>query len=362
MVTTCTAQKTPLGATADIPIKTLNRVEILVSLGVTIEMGKDKDKDHKDKDHKDKDKKDKDKDKDRNDKKDKDHKDKDKKDKDKDKKDKDHKDKDKKDKDHKDKDKKDKKDKEKKDEEKEKGKDEDKGKERHRDEYDVPSHGAPLDNPQSAHDQWSSPPFTPPSFEANREGAPGIPPIIPPLPNPEHGAPLQNVAPGFPSAPQSHTDQTTVAPPSGYRVPLTTTSPFPEPAVTGSPVSYDLNGSPLFVGSALCENSVHPCKIGPHLQPFASIAFGGVEEPHHGRFDLLPFVPQTMEWVHASYGQMPPGRRPIEGGYELNGAKLYHGLALVNGVKVPGKTGEHLGACNVPFGGVEVAMTEYEIL
>ncbi|KNZ81914.1 hypothetical protein J132_10193 [Termitomyces sp. J132] len=69
-----------------------------------------------------------------------------------------------------------------------------------------------------------------------------------------------------------------------------------------------------------------------------------------------------MEWVHTSYGQIPPGRRPIEGGYEEHGAKLYHGLALVNGVKVPGKTSEHLGACNVSFGGTEVTITEYEIL
>ncbi|KAG5644380.1 hypothetical protein DXG03_008608 [Asterophora parasitica] len=132
-------------------------------------------------------------------------------------------------------------------------------------------------------------------------------------------------------------------PPSGYRVPLTTDSEFPDPSVTGPPVTFDADGeSPIFIGSALLENSVHPCKIGQHLQPFVSVAFGGGEYGPEGRYDLLPFNPDTMEWVATSYGQIPEGRRPIEGGYEDHGAKLYHGLAEVDGVKVPGKTAEHL--------------------
>jgi hypothetical protein len=70
-----------------------------------------------------------------------------------------------------------------------------------------------------------------------------------------------------------------------------------------------------------------------------------------------------MEFVPTAYGKIPPGRRPIEGGYEEFGLKLYHAVASINGVRVPGKTGEHLGACNVPFGGNEVIVTDnYEIL
>ncbi|KAF5381990.1 hypothetical protein D9615_004325 [Tricholomella constricta] len=309
---------------------------------------KHKDKKDKDKgkDNGKKEKKDKDKDKDKKDKKDKD---KDGKDKDKDKKDKD-----------KDKDKKDK-DKDKSKDGKEKGdskdsKDKDK-KEKSRDGKDASDtkdgYGhtvgggytgqsfaqAPMDQ---GYGQFSSPPFVPPSFEANRAVNPGDP--------------------GFPSPP-SYGSNEPAAPPSGYRVPLTTTSPFPEQVVAGEPVCYDGDGvSPIFIGSALFANSVHPCKIGPHLQPFASVAYGGVEHGHEGRYDLLPFIPQTMEWVHTSYGQIPPGRRPIEGGYEETGEKLYHGLVTLNGVKVPGKTGEHLGACNVSFGGSEIAITEHEIL
>ena len=72
------------------------------------------------------------------------------------------------------------------------------------------------------------------------------------------------------------------------------------------------------------------------------VPYGGTEWEHHGRYDLLPFRPDTMELVPASDGKVPYGRRPVEGGYEENGAKLYHALAVVSGVKVPGKTGEHL--------------------
>ena len=145
--------------------------------------------------------------------------------------------------------------------------------------------------------------------------------------------------PHSPSFPSIHQDP----PPSGFRVPLTTTAPFPDPGQAGQPPFCDADGvSPIFIGSALLNGSVHPCKIGPHLQPFALVPYGGAEYSHHGRFDLLPFRPDQMEFVHTSHGVIPTGRRPIEGGYEEDGSKLYHAVAVVNGVRAPGKTGEHL--------------------
>ena len=138
--------------------------------------------------------------------------------------------------------------------------------------------------------------------------------------------------------------------------------PFPTQQA-GPPVVYDADGqTPVFIGSALFERAVHPCKIIPSFQPPARVAYGGGEHEHRGRFDLLPFNPNTMEWVPASHGQLPPGRRPVEGGYEENGEKLYHALAVVQGVRVPGKTGAHLGGANVPFGGGEHTVEKYEVL
>jgi len=171
------------------------------------------------------------------------------------------------------------------------------------------------------------------------------------------------------------------APPSGFRIALTATGPFPDPQTLGQPPCYDADGSPIYIGSALLDNSVHPCKIGKHLQPYAAVPYGGAEYGHHGRYDLLPYRQDQMEFVPTSYGRIPPGRRPIEGGYEDHGTKLYHAVALINGIRVPGKTAEHLsvfslylnhpfyqldvfrGGCNVAFGGAEhVIKSNYEIL
>jgi len=152
--------------------------------------------------------------------------------------------------------------------------------------------------------------------------------------------------PGFQQQPipPPYVPQQPSPPPSGYRVPLTTQAAFPlDNNQTGPPAFVDADGiSPIFVGSALMETSVHPCKIGPHLNPFASVPYGGGEYAHQGRFDLLPFRNDQMEWVRTSGGMIPPGRRPIEGGYEEDGNKLYHAVGVVSGVKIPGKTGEHL--------------------
>ncbi|THV03235.1 hypothetical protein K435DRAFT_716027 [Dendrothele bispora CBS 962.96] len=151
-------------------------------------------------------------------------------------------------------------------------------------------------------------------------------------------------------------------PSSGYRVPLMTGSSFPH-GQAGQPPFNDLDGSPVFVGSALFEKSVHPCKIAPNLSSPCLVPYGGGEHLHNGRYDLLPFDSNTMEWVSTSYGQVPQGRRPVEGGYEEDGAKLYHAAAVVNGIKVPGKTGTHLRGANVSFGGGEhVIQDQYDIL
>jgi hypothetical protein len=141
-------------------------------------------------------------------------------------------------------------------------------------------------------------------------------------------------------------------PASGDRFALTTTGPFPTQQAGPHPC-IDADGSPVFIGSALFysntgpstggrPDSVHPCKIAPHLTPACRVPYGGGEHEHHGRYDLLPFVPQLMEWVLASRGQIPKNRRPIEGGVENHGAKLYHAVAKVGNIWVPGKTGAHL--------------------
>jgi len=70
-----------------------------------------------------------------------------------------------------------------------------------------------------------------------------------------------------------------------------------------------------------------------------------------------------MEFVPSSFGNIPADRRPVEAGYENDGIKLYHAIAELNGVKMPGKTGQHLTGCNVGSEGAEHIVSEgYEIL
>jgi hypothetical protein len=49
-----------------------------------------------------------------------------------------------------------------------------------------------------------------------------------------------------------------------------------------------------------------------------------------------------MEFVPAANGHVPHGRMPVKGGFEQNGIELYHAVAVIDGVRVPGKTGTHL--------------------
>jgi Protein of unknown function (DUF3421) len=143
-------------------------------------------------------------------------------------------------------------------------------------------------------------------------------------------------------------------PPSGFRIPLSTQgSEFPSIDKTRAAPFTDGDGrSPVFIGSALMQYSVHPCKVAPHLAPPSAcrVPYGGLEHAHHGRYDLLPFIPERMEFVQTSHGRIPPARRPVKGGFENNGAELYHAAAIIDGVRVPGKTGVHL-VCNHPSRG-----------
>lgn len=190
--------------------------------------------------------------------------------------------------------------------------------------YGAPAHGAPSPYGAAPH---GAPGYGAPLGHDRSLPTPGVPTAIPGA----HGVP--GAAPAHPGG---------APPPSGFRIPLTVGQPFPPAPQGGTPVASDADGSPLFVGSAILGASVHPCKVGPHLHPPVRVPYGGAEYEHNGRYDLLPFDPNTMEWVWTEKGRIPPGKRPIEGGYEEHGGKLYHALAKIHNLQVPGKCGEHL--------------------
>ena len=343
--------------------------------------GKDKDE-KKDKKDKHKDEKDKDKHKDEKGKdKHKDEKDKDKKDKDKHKDEKD-KHKDEKDK-HKDKHK-DEKDKHK--DEKDKGKDKHKDKkdkkdkkdekDKDKDKKDKPSHpSGPVQGGEAASYYGSSSAPPQPHSQPAHPSQPGEAHWFLREPGPEPIPGQQPPQPSFPNPNTSYTSQppplnqpvqaggaksAQSTPPSGYRLPLDPNAPFPGVDQLGQPPAVDFDGlTPVYIGSAIFPNSVQPCRIIPTPHPVCRVLYGSSEVDHHGRYDLLPITPD-MEWVQASHGEIPPGRRPVDGGYESNGAKLYHSLGYIQGIYVPGKAGEHLVSISRPCA-LEKELTIIEI-
>ncbi|KAK0435988.1 hypothetical protein EV421DRAFT_1146278 [Armillaria borealis] len=124
---------------------------------------------------------------------------------------------------------------------------------------------------------------------------------------------------------------------SGFRIPLDSSTTFPVENLTGPPPCHDTNGYPVYIGSAIFRRCILPCKIEPHLPVPCSVLFGGREITHMGCYNLLPFNPDTMEFVPVTDGCLPSGRKPIKGGYEANGSPLYHVVAVHNGIRIPGK-------------------------
>ncbi|KAH9015415.1 hypothetical protein EDB84DRAFT_777934 [Lactarius hengduanensis] len=139
---------------------------------------------------------------------------------------------------------------------------------------------------------------------------------------------------------------------------------FPGINITREAPFTDADGkSPVFLGSAILEDgSVHPCKIAPSL-PGAPCRVPLVGASSSITGDTTPPLRAGADGVrcHLPWARAP-GRQPVKGGSE-SGHELYHAVAVIDGVKVPGKAGFHLGGCNVPFGGREHIVTEkYEIL
>ncbi|PBK68342.1 hypothetical protein ARMSODRAFT_860347, partial [Armillaria solidipes] len=125
---------------------------------------------------------------------------------------------------------------------------------------------------------------------------------------------------------------------SGFRIPLGLSTTFPSEDLTGPAPWYDTNGDPIYIGSTIFRRSVIPCMIEPHhpVGPCISYPFHGHEIGHTERYDLLPFNPNTMEFVPMSLIGFPAGRKLVKGGYEQDGSLLYHKVAMLNGIRIPG--------------------------
>src|SRR4051812_32960771 len=99
----------------------------------------------------------------------------------------------------------------------------------------------------------------------------------------------------------------------------------------------------MYLASAIdFAGGVVPCKVVPSLFPKTCwVPYQGMEVHHAGCYDLLPFVPELMEFVESYQGAVPPGRRAISGGHE-DARPLFHAIAQINGFWTPGKAAPQL--------------------
>ena len=66
-----------------------------------------------------------------------------------------------------------------------------------------------------------------------------------------------------------------------------------------------------------------------------------------------------MELISAHGGVVPDGRKPVGGGHEVSNGllePLYHAVAIVKGMRVPGKAGKHLVSRSLAFNHVDRRM------
>ncbi|KZV95704.1 hypothetical protein EXIGLDRAFT_610185 [Exidia glandulosa HHB12029] len=157
---------------------------------------------------------------------------------------------------------------------------------------------------------------------------------------------LQAVAPGGPA----------------HAIKLASNQTIPPQSVTGWPPCTDVAGERVFLGLVPFEGGLHPCKVVEGFIPPVRWSYGGKEYLWDKDYFLVPFDGSRMEWVSASHGVTPVGRRLVEGGVEPAGERLYHAIGMVDGHRVPGKAAAHLNGALFPYAGEEMLVEYYEVL
>lgn len=118
----------------------------------------------------------------------------------------------------------------------------------------------------------------------------------------------------------------------------------------------DADGTEIYVGRALYQGEQIPAKVIPSKN-IGYVPWGGQEIPVH-EFEVL--CNGNVEWVQSSNGMVLPNAVP--GGVSSSGEVLYIGRGWWHGALTPGKIQPSHGSLYIPFGGMEVAVKEYEIL
>ena len=130
----------------------------------------------------------------------------------------------------------------------------------------------------------------------------------------------------------------------------------PPNAVAGG---VDVSGETIYVGRAWEEGDSIPGKIVPS-HGVCYVPFAGDERAHRTYEYLVAPAYGNLVWIAAADGQVPSGA--VHGGRISTGEPLFIGRAYYEGSWVIGKVHPTHQVLYVPFGGKEVAISDYEVL
>ncbi|KAG7090873.1 hypothetical protein E1B28_009954 [Marasmius oreades] len=120
----------------------------------------------------------------------------------------------------------------------------------------------------------------------------------------------------------------------------------------------------LYICRAPMEGGIHIGKASDVFPKGAVIGYDN-EEVHLAQYEILVGDMRGLRWLSSSGNfnlQTLGGARPVEGGRDGNGSPLYVARAPHKGAVHPGKVGERINGCLIPYNGKEKEVDQYEVL
>ncbi|XP_038219627.1 WW domain-binding protein 11-like [Zerene cesonia] len=225
-----------------------------------------------------------------------------------------------------------------------------------------PPPGAPWPYPPPDHGHQPPPPPPGSSYPYYVPGTVMVPvPMMPAAPPPtESGQPTYITNYIYHGESSNQPDKVQVAEIAGdfNWVPTTATTAghLSGKAVLGGHEGWD--GSALWVIRAWHNGDLLPGKLSVRHQA-ASVMYNGKEVPVQN-IEVLCAKPDSLRWVPASNGSVPPGA--ISGGKTSTGEVLYVGRARHQLSVTPGKVHPSHNCCYIGFAGAEVSHKMYDVL
>jgi hypothetical protein len=123
------------------------------------------------------------------------------------------------------------------------------------------------------------------------------------------------------------------------------------------------SGHTLYIARAFQDGGIQPGKASDWFQKGAVIGYQR-DEIQLETFEVLVGNRNAVKWVDVvgTFQASSLGAKPVEGGHENNGTKLYIAQAPYNDWLHPGKVAEGYNGALIPYGGAEKEVKEYRVL